>query len=936
MKRKLLCILVLALCLASCQNENTKEVKKEENLSAYDQALDLIEAQAYHQAIDLLEGQEDHQSDLARIKAYSGLGKYSQALAILENQADQEAIPILNLYGHLYNHQAQALYRNSFYVKYLVLDQAISYFQKVLDQDPANQEALFGISRAYKMQGYENDKALLYAEQAADIQESQEINVYLLDHYLTTYNEPAFKDLIENLYAQAPDNYTYAKYYGQYLEKFSSPDQTIDHYEQMSLDFPKQEGVKALVANYYLQNESFSESLEEIMSLNPLEQDDLVLEIYLNILLANNKLDQVEDSIDYLFKHDKKAMAYYFKSQMAYRQFDWQGTIDNLILSLDHQPDQERHSLLLEKLINTNDTSLFKDVFMAYINRYPINTETIEQVVYLMESVDDQDGLMNEIYQVLESDVLLVVAGDLAYSSDNYDLSLQLINKTLTLDPNDNSEHELTLYAIVNYLDGQKDLGLQYFEKADGTLLSLYLLQIDTFSMSYHDFYDFIDILKDYQVKSATVKEAKKALSHHQDDPFYTLIVADVYHHFDDDVQAIKYLDKAIALDPRPLFIATKLQYQYSFNRHLEAEETAQLIINDPEYRREALYYLGLIYKDYNDVDQSISYFESLIEESQPNDTSFSIQEARYNLARFYTFFKGDTEEAQVHIDAYVSNEDFLDEQMEEVKSYINTVYDQNNDSDFIKGLFENYYYTYDAQVFNDFEGDLSDQEVKDLINQLKNPNDPYTYVVFDESKSKPTSQGDLDNVVYRQLSDDLHYIDINNFGEKVQYQVIYHLDHIDKKDTASLIFDLRDNPGGYVYGAIDILDQLLGDLVIARDVNRDGSDFKYYSDDFRHRFDQIYILTNEGSASASELFTLSLNSHLENVTVLGTRTRGKGVGQQIFRQNDKGRTYYIVNFTWYVGDRNIQNVGLLPDREMTDNQIQAYFQETYQVPSFE
>lgn len=940
MKKKLFYLLAFALLLISCQNENTNEPEQietvVETITDYDQALLLIQDEDYLQAIQLLEDEEDTESRLALAKAYSAFGKYPQALEILKNSPDQEDIQVLNMYGHYYNDKAENLYTNSYYVILLTTDQAISHFQKVLDLDPYNQEALLGISRAYKLKIFEDDQALEYLKQAANINPSTQVNTMLLDAYLEEYKDDDFKTLIEALYANAPDNYTYAKYYGMSLENFGTEEQVISLYNQMDLDFPEEDCL-TLLAKYYLESRLLDESLETITALEPLTQNEQIQILYLDILLASNKTDLLEEAIDYFMNQEQEYMAYYYKSQMAFTTFDFQGVIDNLALSIEHKPNRERHSLLLQNLMGRQD-EMYQEVFLDYLSKYPLDSDNIKQARYLLESVDKPSELIEEIYQVMGSDELLVQAGAFAFQEDDYDFSLEILKQTINLDADENSDQEKVVYGINELLNGNVDIAKEYFDDVEYNMLSLYLALVETGSMPYTDYMNYVAILKDYQSQEKAIDKVKETMNQFPNSPYYILEVANMYEHFGDNFMAIHYINKAIDIDPNPLLKSVKLRYQYYFNRHMEAEITAMELIDDPEFRQDALYYLGSIYEDYLEIDKAIDYLETLIAESNNNESSFYVRMAHYKLARYYSVYKGDRETAQVHIDAYVSNKDFIDTDMAALQDYMNSVEEQKNDKEFIKDIFNNYLYSYKTDAFESFEDDLSDEEVKDFIDQLKDSKDIYTYVKFNDEKNSPFSndQVNQENVVYKQLADQLHYIDINSFGNKVQYEAISYLDKIENKEASSLIIDLRDNTGGNIYAALDILDQFLGEQVIAKDVDKNGTDFKHYSDAFHYDFDHIYILTNNGTASASELVTLALSSHLENVRVLGGKTRGKGVAQQIFRQVDKGRTYFIVSFKWYVGDRNIQNVGLIPDHEMTDEQIQAYFQETYQVPSFE
>lgn len=57
-------------------------------------------------------------------------------------------------------------------------------------------------------------------------------------------------------------------------------------------------------------------------------------------------------------------------------------------------------------------------------------------------------------------------------------------------------------------------------------------------------------------------------------------------------------------------------------------------------------------------------------------------------------------------------------------------------------------------------------------------------------------------------------------------------------------------------------------------------------------KFKHIYIFVNQNSASSSELLSLGLKKYLNNVTIIGTPTVGKGVGQITFE--DKNKKYYF------------------------------------------
>jgi C-terminal processing protease CtpA/Prc len=78
--------------------------------------------------------------------------------------------------------------------------------------------------------------------------------------------------------------------------------------------------------------------------------------------------------------------------------------------------------------------------------------------------------------------------------------------------------------------------------------------------------------------------------------------------------------------------------------------------------------------------------------------------------------------------------------------------------------------------------------------------------------------------------------------------------------------------------------------------------------------FESIVILVDENTASASELFTLSLSEFLDNVTIIGRTTFGKGVGQTVYEDIKNEYVIYLVSFYWNVMEQNINKTGIEPD----------------------
>lgn len=132
------------------------------------------------------------------------------------------------------------------------------------------------------------------------------------------------------------------------------------------------------------------------------------------------------------------------------------------------------------------------------------------------------------------------------------------------------------------------------------------------------------------------------------------------------------------------------------------------------------------------------------------------------------------------------------------------------------------------------------------------------------------------------KLTDKIGYIKVNRFAETTSEEFDNALEKLTDNGISRLVLDLRDNPGGYIYTAEEILDEFLGKdklLLITR--NKKGEETKSYATrrgDFENG--KIYVLINENSASASEIVAGALQDN-DKGTIIGRRSFGKGLVQR-------------------------------------------------------
>ncbi len=139
-------------------------------------------------------------------------------------------------------------------------------------------------------------------------------------------------------------------------------------------------------------------------------------------------------------------------------------------------------------------------------------------------------------------------------------------------------------------------------------------------------------------------------------------------------------------------------------------------------------------------------------------------------------------------------------------------------------------------------------------------------------------------------LDDLTGYIKINRFSTNTYEEFMKSLEKlVDEKGMKHLVIDLRQNPGGYMLEATNILSQLFAEkdklLVFTEGKNVPRNDYKSTGRNF-YDVDNIAVLTDEGSASASEILAGAIQDWDRGV-IIGRRSFGKGLVQEQYRLRD-------------------------------------------------
>jgi carboxyl-terminal processing protease len=163
-------------------------------------------------------------------------------------------------------------------------------------------------------------------------------------------------------------------------------------------------------------------------------------------------------------------------------------------------------------------------------------------------------------------------------------------------------------------------------------------------------------------------------------------------------------------------------------------------------------------------------------------------------------------------------------------------------------------------------------------------------------------------------LGHHLGYIQILSFGDNTSKEVAEALAMLAQHNVRGLVLDLRDDPGGYVDAAQQVVSQFLSHGVVAYEQGTDKHlvPLPVVSTASVSKL-PLVVLVNSGTASAAEITAGALHDN-RRAELIGTRTYGKGSMQSVYTLSD-GSTIRITDRLWLTPDkRSIQKVGIRPD----------------------
>ncbi|MCI8280330.1 MAG: S41 family peptidase [Lachnospiraceae bacterium] len=220
---------------------------------------------------------------------------------------------------------------------------------------------------------------------------------------------------------------------------------------------------------------------------------------------------------------------------------------------------------------------------------------------------------------------------------------------------------------------------------------------------------------------------------------------------------------------------------------------------------------------------------------------------------------------------------------------------------------------------------DLQGEEISLVSKQLRGEEGSQVHlqVLREQGKKTVTLEFDVERrqveiptVESQMLKGGTGFVQISEFTDLTSSQFRQALEELRGQDMTSLIVDVRGNPGGVLDGVCEVLDMVLPEGLLVYTEDKYGNRTDYTSTEEEYLNLPIAVLVDKDSASASEIFAGAIKDH-DYGTLIGTRTFGKGIVQQIVPLID-GSAVKVTTARYFTPNgNNIHEVGIEPDIEL-------------------
>jgi tetratricopeptide (TPR) repeat protein len=392
--------------------------------------------------------------------------------------------------------------------------------------------------------------------------------------------------------------------------------------------------------------------------------------------------------------------------------------------------------------------------------------------------------------------------------------------------------------------------------------------------------------------------------------------------------KALHSIEQAILInDNNKTYYYDKIMTLYEINDYISVIDFSEITEKKFGSGSFILRYKMLSYNELGEYEKALEQAKAILELEPDNPSSY------IDIARELIYLQ-QYKKAKEFIEAAIK----IDEYNKEAKSLLGVLDEEEYSVQerIIRFIQRNYLYEKGLddkeEVIADFLAleKISHLDILEFIENVKDAEDAYTF--FIPESMYQYYKNDESKIEGKYIDTDVFYIKINIFNEKTTSEFWNALRMIENPYETELVIDLRDNPGGTIKSGSDIIDILLPEAYFAYTIDKSGYAETYYSSPFYYKFKNIYIFVNNKTASTSEIMVLALKEFLENVTIIGLPTYGKGVGQLVFEDRHNEFILYLTSFHWNVKEKNLGVNKITPDIKIRSDIEDDYFKSLYKI----
>ena len=174
----------------------------------------------------------------------------------------------------------------------------------------------------------------------------------------------------------------------------------------------------------------------------------------------------------------------------------------------------------------------------------------------------------------------------------------------------------------------------------------------------------------------------------------------------------------------------------------------------------------------------------------------------------------------------------------------------------------------------------------------------------------------------FEMLEKNIGLVTIVNFDSRCAEETIAAIEELLAQGAEKLIFDVRNNPGGYARELVKVLDYLLPEGELFRTVDYAGKENVDMSDADCLEI-PMAVLVNADSYSAAEFFAAAMAEY-DAAVVVGEKTSGKGHFQYTYELDDGSAVALSVGKYYTPGGVSLEKVGITPEVEVAVTEEQA------------